>query len=64
MDSNVFIERLRRKIENVCVYLWVFETGSELRDGLTRWHGFDNTFSPHTALGGRTPPGGPIARKG
>ncbi|KAF0146638.1 MAG: integrase, partial [bacterium] len=35
--DNVFIERLWRSLKYECVYLHAFETGSELRAGLTRW---------------------------
>ena len=37
------------------VYLHAFETGSELRTGLSRWIGYCNAERPHSALGGRTP---------
>ena len=53
--DNVFIERLWRSLKYECVYLHAFETGSELRAGLTRWIGYYNTRRPHSALGGRTP---------
>ena len=35
--ENVFIERLWRSLKYECVYLHAFETGSELRAGLSRW---------------------------
>jgi len=53
--DNVFIERLWRSLKYECVYLHAFETGSELRAGLTRWIGYYNTRRPHSTLGGRTP---------
>jgi putative transposase len=53
--DNVFIERLWRSLKYECVYLHAFETGSELRGGLTQWLDFYNGRRPHTALGGRTP---------
>ena len=53
--DNVFIERLWRSMKYECVYLHAFETGSELRDGLTRWIDFYNTGRPHSSLAGRTP---------
>jgi putative transposase len=53
--DNVFIERLWRSIKYECVYLHAFETGSELRQGLSRWIGFYNAHRPHSALVGRTP---------
>jgi putative transposase len=53
--DNVFIERLWRSLKYECVYLHAFETGSELRAGLTGWIGYYNTSRPHSALGGLTP---------
>jgi putative transposase len=53
--DNVFIERLWRSLKYECVYLHAFETGSELRDGLTQWVGYYNARRPHSSLGGRTP---------
>jgi len=53
--DNVFIERLWRSLKYECVYLHAFETGSELRAGLTRWIAYYNTRRPHSALGGLTP---------
>ena len=52
---NVFIERLWRSLKYECVYLHAFETGSELRVGLSRWITYCNTQRPHSALAGRTP---------
>ena len=53
--DNVFIERLWRSLKYECVYLHAFETGSELRAGLTRWIGYYNTRRPPSTLGGRAP---------
>jgi len=53
--DNVFIERLWRSLKYECVYLHAFETGSELRAGLTKWIGYYNADRPHSALGGCTP---------
>jgi putative transposase len=53
--DNVFIERLWRSLKYECVYLHAFETGSELRAGLTGWIGYYNTRRPHSTLAGRTP---------
>ena len=53
--DNVFIERLWRSLKYECVYLHAFETGSELRAGLTRWIGYYNARRPHSARAGRTP---------
>jgi putative transposase len=53
--DNVFVERLWRSLKYECVYLHAFETGSELRTGLTKWIGYYNAGRPHSALAGRTP---------
>ncbi len=53
--DNVFIERLWRSLKYECVYLHAFETGSELRAGLTRWISYYNGRRPHSTLAGRTP---------
>jgi putative transposase len=53
--DNVFIERLWRGLKYECVYLHAFETGSELRAGLTKWIDYYNTRRPHSSLEGRTP---------
>ena len=54
MDT-VFIERLWRSLKYECVFLHAFETGSELRVGLTRWIGYYNVDRPHSRLAGQTP---------
>ena len=51
----MFTERLWRSLNYECVYLHVFETGSELRAGLLGGTGFYNTRRPHPALGGLNP---------
>lgn len=53
--DNVFMERLWRSLKYECVYVHAFETGSELRLGLTRWIGYYNAHRPHSGLAGRTP---------
>ena len=53
--DNVFIERLWRSLKYECVYLHAFETGSELRAGLTRWISYYNARRPHSTLSGHTP---------
>ena len=53
--DNVFIERLWRSLKYECVYIHAFETGSDLRAGLTKWIGYYNTIRPHSALAGATP---------
>jgi putative transposase len=49
------IERLWRSLKYECVYLHAFETGSELRAGLSRWIGYYNARRPHSSLCGQTP---------
>ena len=53
--DDVLIERLWRSLKYECVYLHAFETGSELRAGLTKWIGYYNAGRPHSALAGQTP---------
>jgi putative transposase len=53
--DNIFIERLWRTLKYECIYLHAFETGSETRDGISRWAYKYNHERPHLALDGRTP---------
>ena len=53
--DNVFIERLWRSLKYECIYLHAFETGSEVRAGLSKWIGYYNAGRPHSALVGCTP---------
>ena len=53
--DNVFIERLWRSLKYECVYLHAFETGSEVRAGLSKWIVYYNGGRPPSALAGRTP---------
>jgi putative transposase len=53
--DNVFIERMWRSLRYKCVYLNAFETGSEVRAGLSKWIGYYNAGRPHSGLGGQTP---------
>lgn len=53
--DNVFIERLWRSLKYECIYLHAFETGTDLRAGLTSWIGYYNARRPHSTLAGRTP---------
>ncbi len=53
--DNVMIERLWRSLKYECVYLNAFETGSELREGLSRWIKFYNERRPHSSLDDKTP---------
>lgn len=52
--DNIFIGCLWRSVMYKCVYLYAFETGSELRAGLSRWFAY---YSPNSRLAGITPAG-------
>jgi putative transposase len=54
-SDNIFIERLWRTLKYECVYLHVWETGSQARAGISRSMEFYNNRRPHKALGGRPP---------
>jgi putative transposase len=53
--DNIFIERLWRSLKYECVYLNLFETCRELKQGLTSWIDFYNENRPHSSLDGKTP---------
>jgi putative transposase len=48
--DNVFIERLWRSLKYECVYLHAFETGSELRAGISAWIAFYKSASQHPSV--------------
>ncbi len=53
--DNVMIERLWRSLKYECIYLHAFETGSEVRNGLSWWINFYNKKRPHSQLDDSTP---------
>jgi putative transposase len=53
--DNVMVERLWRTLKYDCVYLHTFETGGELREGISRWVEKYNRRRPHSSLDDRTP---------
>lgn len=53
--DNVFIEQFWRSLKYECVYLYAFETDSELRASLAKWIGHYNSRRPRSALSERTP---------
>jgi putative transposase len=53
--DNVFIEWLWRSLKYECVYLHAFETGSELRAGLSQWICYYNARRPHSHWSGARP---------
>ncbi len=53
--DNIFVERLWRSVKYEEVYLYAYETVSEVRAGLQRYFTFFNQRRPHQALRRRTP---------
>ncbi|UWQ16078.1 IS3 family transposase (plasmid) [Aliiroseovarius sp. M344] len=53
--DNIFVERLRRSLKYECVYLNAFETGSEMRAGISKWLTYYNSERPHSTHGILTP---------
>ena len=53
--DNVMIERLWRSLKYECIYLNAFETGSEARQGISRWIKQYNEQRPHSKLDDKTP---------
>jgi len=53
VQDNIFIERLWWTLKYQ--YLWSFNTGSELRQGLGQWFGFYNAERSHQTLDNLTP---------
>jgi len=53
--DNVFVERLWRSLKYEEVYLHVYETVKEAREGIGRYVAFYNEKRPHQALGYQTP---------
>ncbi len=53
--DNVFVERLWRSVKYEDVYLYAYETSTELRAGLWRYFTFYNTERRHQALNRQTP---------
>jgi putative transposase len=55
VQDNIFIERLWWTLKYQYVYLWSFDTGRDLRQGLSRWFNFYNQERSHQALDNLTP---------
>ncbi|MGA9366236.1 MAG: IS3 family transposase, partial [Steroidobacteraceae bacterium] len=53
--DNVFIERLWRSVKYENIYLHAYETGTQLRRGLTEYFDFYNVMRTHQALDYQTP---------
>ena len=55
VQDNIFIERLWWTLKYQYLYLWSFNNGSELRQGLGQWFEFYNSKRFHQALDNLTP---------
>jgi putative transposase len=55
VQDNIFIERLWWTLKYQYLYLWSFNNGTELRNGLQHWFGFYNAERSHQALDNLTP---------
>ena len=53
--DNIFVERLWRSVKYEEIYLKVYETVREAREGLKQYFEFYNEVRPHQALGYETP---------
>lgn len=53
--DNRMIERLWRSLKYECVYLNVFETGTQTRKGISAWIKYYNEKRPHSTHGIKTP---------
>jgi putative transposase len=55
VQDNIFIERLWWTLKYQYLYLWSFNDGTELRQGLGQWFEFYNTERSHQAIDNLTP---------
>lgn len=53
--DNIFIERLWRSLKYECVYLYVFEDGDQLYEGMKKYFQFYNHERTHQSLDYNTP---------
>jgi putative transposase len=53
--DNIFIERLWRSVKYECVYLYAFEDGVQLYEGLKKYFDFYNNERGHQSLDYKTP---------
>ncbi|MEP5761233.1 MAG: integrase core domain-containing protein [Litoreibacter sp.] len=49
--DNRMIERLWRSLKYECVYLHTFESGSEMREGISKWLSYYNAERPPSTHG-------------
>jgi len=55
VQDNIFIERLWWSIKYQYLYLWSFDNGAQLRQGLDQWFQLYNQERSHQALDNLTP---------
>ena len=55
VQDNIFIERLWWTLKYQYLYLWSFNNGTELRNGLQHWFGFYNAERSYQAIDNLTP---------
>ena len=55
VQDNIFIERLWWTLKYQYLYLWSFNNGTDLREGLGQWFEFYNVERSHQALDNLTP---------
>ena len=55
VQDNIFIERLWWSIKYQYLYLWTFDNGTQLRQGLSQWFRHYNQERSHQALDNLTP---------
>jgi putative transposase len=55
VQDNIFIERLWWTLKYHYLYLWSFDNGTQLRQGLDQWFRFYNQERSHQALDNLTP---------
>jgi len=55
VQDNIFIERLWWSLKYQYIYLWSFESGTQLRQGLQQWFQMYNKERSHQALDDMTP---------
>lgn len=55
VQDNIFIERLWWSLKHQYLYLWSFDNGTQLRQGIRQWFEMYNKERSHQALDNKTP---------
>jgi len=55
VQDNIFIERLWWSLKYQYLYLWSFDNGTQLRQGIQQWFRMYNKERSHQALDDMTP---------